>query len=117
MTPQTFAKSIAIVESGDRSFPPPGDGGRAMGRYQMHPDFVFEWSSRLRIIPFLMETWDAYFTRLVQGYFIFRMGQALTAVQAAVSFHVGHLCHESDDGWDADYASRFADAARSLPDP
>lgn len=37
MTAQEFAHAIAIVESSDRSNPPLGDDGRALGRYQMHP--------------------------------------------------------------------------------
>lgn len=115
MTPANFAKAVALVESDDRSNPPMGDDGRALGRYQMHPDFVAEWAVKLKVTPTLGETWDSYFGRLIQQYFSFRTGQGLTAVQAAVSYHRGHICKENDADWlDDDYAARFADAARSL---
>lgn len=115
MTPAEFAHVIALVESSDRSNPPLGDDGRAVGRYQMHPDWVWQWAGTLRIVPMLNETWDAFFTRLVQGYFAKRTEQGLTAVQAAVSYHRGHICREEDPDWLADdYAARFRDAARTL---
>lgn len=114
MTPANFAKAIAVVESGDRSNPPLGDDGRALGRYQMHPDWLWEWATNLKTVPALSETWDAYFTRLIQQYFGYRTGQGLTAIQAAVSFHVGHIVREDDPTWDAQYASDFTDAARGL---
>ena len=114
MTPSNFATAIAIVESGNRSNPPMGDDGRAIGRYQMHPDWVMEWAVRLKLFPLLGETWDSFFTRLIQGYYTYHIGQGLTALEAAVSFHVGHICHEGDDTWDAQYAKDFAAAARTL---
>ena len=113
MTPEAFSTAIAIVESGNRSNPPLGDDGRARGRYQLHPDFYDEWKTKLNIQVILGETWDSMDTRIVQGYFTLRMGQGMTAVQAAVSFHRGHPCREGDSDWLADdYASRFCDAAR-----
>jgi hypothetical protein len=112
VTPQEFAHAIAIVESGDRSNPPMGDDGRARGRYQMHPDFYEEWKLNLNIHAQLSETWDSLDTRIVQGYFTFRTGQGLTPVQAAVSYHRGHICREGDSDWLKDnYAARFNAAA------
>ena len=114
MTPANFAKAIAVVESGDRSNPPLGDDGRALGRYQMHPDSSGSGRRISKQCLRLSETWDAYFTRLIQQYFGYRTGQGLTAIQAAVSFHVGHIVREDDPTWDAQYASDFTDAARGL---
>jgi hypothetical protein len=115
MTPQNWAKAIAIVESGDRSNPLMGDGGRARGRYQMHPDFYDEWKLNLNIHAQLGETWDSQDTRIAIAYFTFRTGQGLTAIQAAVSYHRGHIVREGDPDWLADdYAAKFADAARSI---
>ena len=92
-----------------------GDSGQAFGRYQMHPSWVFEWAKRLNIYPTVSETWDNYFTRLIQAYFTFRMGQGLTAIQAAVSFHRGHICRETDPDWlYDDYALRFTRAVTGL---
>jgi hypothetical protein len=114
MTPQNFATAIAIVESGNRSNPPMRDGGQARGRYQMHPSFWQEWVAKLNITAQLGETWDSLDTRIVQGYFTVRTGQGLTALEAAVSFHVGHICREGDDTWDAQYAADFAAAVGTL---
>lgn len=111
MNPSEFAKAIAIVESSDRSNPPLSDDGRARGRYGMHPDFYEEWKLKLNIHAQLSETWDSLDTRIVMGYFTFRMGMGLTAVQAAVSYHVGHIVREGDDTWTQDYADRFVAAA------
>ena len=115
MTAQEFAHAIAIIESGDRSNPPMGDDGRARGRYQVHPDFYEEWMTRLNLHAQLGETWDGLDSRIVQGYFTFRTGMGLTPVQAAVSYHRGHICREGDSDWLADdYAARFTAAAESL---
>lgn len=116
MTPQQWAQAIAIIESSNRSNPPLGDSGRALGRYQMWPSWVFEWAKRLNLYPTVNETWDAYFTRLIQGYFTFRTKQGLTPVQAAVSFHRGHVVKEGDPDWLADdYAERFNAASIQAP--
>lgn len=114
MTPVNFAAAIAVVESSNRSNPPLSDGGRARGRYGLHPDFFDEWRGKLNLSAELSETWDSWDGRIVMGYFTVRTGQGLTAIQAAVSFHVGHIVREDDPTWDAQYASDFADAARGL---
>lgn len=114
MTPQQFAQIIAIIESGNISNPPLGDGGRAIGKYQMHPDFVFGWATRLGKLPMLGETWDSFFSRLIQGYYAFRVAGGYTPIQIAMSFHRGHPMREDSPDWLADdYAARFVDAARS----
>ena len=94
VNPDDFAHAIAIVESGDNPNAPLGDHGRALGRYQMHPDFMWDWCKRLNIHPELNETWDSFQYRLILRHYSFYSGQGLTDVQCAMSFHEGHLCRE-----------------------
>ena len=115
LTAQQFCAAIAQIESGNRSNAPLGDDGRARGRYQLHPDFFYEWLVKLNIQPLLGETWDSLDTRLLVGYFNVRIGQGMTPIQAGVSFHNGHPCRETDSDWnDENYPTRFERAAASL---
>lgn len=111
MTPQQFAQAIGQIESGDHTNAPLGDEGRAFGRFQTHIDWLWQWANSLHISPALGETLDSFQNRVVQAYFTKRIEQGLTPVEAAVSYHRGHICREGDADWAADdYAQRF-DAA------
>ena len=114
MTPDQFTYALGIVESSNNPNAPLGDAGRALGRYQCHPDFVWQWAHRLGLAPQLNETWDSFLTRLVVAFYNFHAPQNLTDVQIAMTFHEGHITREGDPSWDAGYALRFADAVQRI---
>lgn len=111
MSPQQFAHAIAIVESNDNPNAPLGDAGRALGRWQWHPDAVWGWAVRLSVVPTLNETWDSFLYRLLLRHYVFHSQQGLTDVQCAMAFHEGHIVKEGDVDWDTGYAARFINAA------
>lgn len=113
MTPANFAHAIAIVESNDNPNAPLGDAGRALGRYQVHPDWVWTQCRRFTLAPFLNETWDAFIVRLVQAFYVGYSG-TMPDVEVAMYFHLGHHAHPSDGDWDQEYASRFVAASDAL---
>ncbi len=105
MTPPEFAAAIGEIESGDNpdSW---GDQGRAMGRYQLHPDWLWEWASRLGTAPHLNERWDDWATRIVEAFFV-RWTAVMLPVEVAMFFHEGHVIKAGAAGWDSKYADRF----------
>lgn len=111
MTPIDFATAIGIVESNGNPNSPLGDDGRALGRFQVHPDELWGWATRLTLYPHLSETWDSFVDRVVQRFYTFHVAQSLTPVQIAMCWHLGHISRESDPDWDSGYAARFAAAA------
>ena len=114
MTPQAFATAIGIVESNGNPNAPLGDGGRAIGRFQMHPDEMWTWARRLSIAPAANETWDSFIGRIVQAFYTFHCSEALTDVQIAMTYHIGHILRENSPEWDLGYAEKFSNAARGL---
>ena len=111
MTPDQFTYALAIVESQNNPNSPLGDGGRAAGRWQIHPDFLWTWAHHYGLAPKLGEIWDSFFCRVVQAFYLDHV-TSLTPVECAMYFHRGHVVHEGDADWTADdYAQRFTDAA------
>ena len=107
MTPQHFAQCIGQVESNNNANAPLGDGGRAFGRFQTHPDWVWDWAHRLAIAPQLGELWDSFIERLVCGFYGFHCSH-LSAPEIAMSFHIGHIVRFGGDDWDVGYGNRFS---------
>lgn len=107
MTPQQFSTALGLTESNGNPNSPLGDHGRALGRFQVHPDWVFDWSNRLGIVPKLSETWDSFVERMVQAFYTHHVGGTLSDVEIAMAFHIGHLVHNYDPDWDSAYADRF----------
>jgi hypothetical protein len=107
MTTTEFLRALAMTESLNCPDVMLGDGGRAAGRYQMHPDWVFWASQHYHITPHLNETWDSFFTRLVTAFY----GDFVryeTPLVIAMRFHIGHLVPSpSSPNWDEAYAKRF----------
>jgi hypothetical protein len=109
VTPEEFAACIAQVESGDKPTAW-GDNGLAMGRYQVHPSWVWTWATYLKLQPTVSESWDHFIGRLVQGFFSAH-NAGMHPGQIAMYFHLGHLDTEQDSDWDVNYAKEFAAAA------
>lgn len=115
MNIKDFLYCLGRTESNDNPSSPLGDGGRAAGRFQIHPDWMDTQTKRFGIRPQLNETWDSYFTRLVTAFWEFYSGQ-MTDIEVAMYFHLGHRTLPTADDWDKEYAERFqvfaADVAR-----
>ena len=109
MTPFEFAHRIAVVESNNNPNAPLGDDGRALGRFQVHPDWLFDWSTNYHITPHLMETWDSFVIRVVEAFY--QSHTTMMDVEIAMYFHLGHPCKSTDSDWDKDYAERFTTAS------
>jgi len=84
-----------------------GDGGRAMGRWQVHPDRLWYEAGRYGLTPFLGETWDAFVARVLWAMVDDRLGPSLTAVEVAMYWHLGHVCQPNSKDWDKVYEARF----------
>src|ERR1019366_10578033 len=100
----------SLVESDGDPDAPLGDGGRAAGRFQIHPDWEYEWSDRLKIRPKLNERRDSFYSRLVQAFFQFPFHLKLLPVEVAMTFHKGHIVRQTSPlpaDWDAGYAARW----------
>ena len=104
MTPEQFASVLAEVESGG-NWQAWGDEGRAMGRWQVHPDWLWGWAKNYRVEPALDETWDAFVMRVVLAFARDHFARGMSAVTVAMYFHLGHL-----GDFDRDYAARFDEA-------
>lgn len=105
---ERFVHALAMTESGNNTNAPLGDNGRAMGRFQVHPDWVFTFSSAYHLSPMLGETWDSFITRIVRAFYqehVIKYG--MTAEEIAMAFHIGHIVKADSSDWDVAYAERF----------
>ena len=109
MTPSQFAQVIEDIESRDNP-QAWGDHGRAVGSYQVHPDWLFDHADRYRLRPTLGEKWDDFIARVVCA-FAEQFLPVWLPVEVAMAFHEGHHTLASDLDWDAVYASKFHAAA------
>jgi len=99
-----------LVESGGDAFAW-GDDGRAIGLWQVHPSWVFDWAGRLRLSPLVDERWNDFVQRLVIAFFEYHPADGFTPVQVAMHFHLGHIVYEGASTWDVAYAERFMAAS------
>jgi hypothetical protein len=106
MTTQDFLYCLGKTESNDNPNVHLGDNGRALGRFQVHPDWVYTQSARFGLKPFLNETWDSFITRLVTAFYEHNI-QFIAPVDVAMYFHLGHRTPSTAPDWDAEYAERF----------
>ena len=106
MTPQQFSKAIGLVESDGNPNAPLGDHGLAIGRFQMHPAWIYDHILK----PFVSESLDSWGERMVEAFYVAH--DYLPPVECAMWYHLGHRSMVSEIDWDADYAKRFND--RSL---
>jgi hypothetical protein len=105
MTTEQFLACLAETETNDnpRAW---GDNGRAIGRFQVHPDWVHTQEVRFGLQPVLNETWDSFITRLVTKFFELHIG-TMDEQEVAMYFHLGHRTLPTDADWDTHYAERF----------
>lgn len=105
ITVDQFLKALAVIES--RDDPEAwGDAGRAMGRWQVHPDRLWQEMHHGVMWPHLGETWDQLVARVLRTIFSFYQDK-VTPGEIAMYWHVGHWVKPADSTWDAKYAARF----------
>ena len=110
MTLVEFLHALALTESGDNPDAPLGDHGRALGRWQVHPDWV-DWASKhYGLWAKVNETWDDRVRGLVSQFFLQHCPFHEPHI-IAMAFHLGHFASPDDDGWDEEYARRFREHA------
>jgi hypothetical protein len=107
-TVDIFLDAIAQVESSDNP-EAWGDGGRAMGRYQVHPDRLWFEAKKWRVEPQLGATWDA-FTALVLSLIFEANVEVFEPREIAMYWHLGHWAKPGVNGWDRAYEQKFNDA-------
>lgn len=116
-TVDQFLKALAVVESSDDP-EAWGDGGRAMGRWQVHPDRLWSELHRNTITPQLEETWDQLTSRVLRSIWS-KYRFDLEPAQIAMYWHLGHFTDDHKPDWDAKYAARFgaalANAQEEMP--
>jgi hypothetical protein len=116
MNTDDFLTCLAETESGDHPDVHLGDAGRAFGRWQVHPDWVWTQCRRFGIQPTLNETWDSFIRRLVTAFFEHYI-QTMDESEVAMYFHLGHHTLPTDTDWDAGYAERFQGFAADFAHP
>jgi hypothetical protein len=112
MTSQQFRDALAIVESNNDPHAW-GDSGLAMGRWQVHPAWVYGYLRITGVQPGVRESWDGFVGRIVEAFFESRP-TSCTPIQSAMWFHLGHRTDESQGDWDIDYAGRFLEACEKI---
>ena len=97
-----FKRALAQTESGDfaQSW---GDAGRACGRWQMHPDWFSDYRPTDAIVG---ETWDEWFGRALQVFWLRRRSEVDTVLKMAEIFHLGYDAWKRGDH-DDEYLYRF----------
>jgi len=99
---ERFAEALALTESGN-SPEPWGDDGRAAGRWQMHPEFFCDYHP----LPAKAgETWDDWFRRTLEFFYLHNGGYDARAIDLAMHFHLGKTAFKRGDD-DPAYAVRF----------
>jgi hypothetical protein len=113
MTTKDFLYCLGMTESRDDPNAPLGDGGRALGRFQIHPDWMDTQEKRFGIRPELNEPWDSFMTRLVTAFYEHYV-ITMEAIDVAMYFHEGHRVLQGTADWDTGYAERFQTYAANV---
>jgi hypothetical protein len=104
-TVDQFLKALAMVESSDDP-EAWGDAGRAMGRWQVHPDRLWSEARRYGLQPLLGETWDQFVARCLRARWQ-EESPTYGPTTIAMFWHLGHWSFVDKPDWDAKYAARF----------
>jgi len=111
MNPEQFCDVLAVTES--KSIKTAwGDGLCAMGEFQAHPAWAWEFAHRYKVEPTLNGTWNDWIAAIVRPFFV-EFCQYESPIEIAMRYHKGHECHEMAADWDAEYAKRFRSCAFS----
>ena len=117
MTPQQFTKALGLTESqgkieqwGDDTHgtKPP----LAMGRFQIHPAWLWDHTRTEEAKPADLESWDSWIERLITAFYR-KYHVALPDDILAMWFHLGHRSYTDSTDWDSKYAERFNEYAKN----
>jgi len=112
MTPEQFRDVLAACES--KSVKTEwGDNLCAMGEFQAHPAWAWQFAHRYKVEPTLYGTWNDWIAAILI-YFFFEYSGIESPIEVAMRYHKGHECHETWTNWDAKYAQRFRLSAAAL---
>lgn len=100
-----FSTALGLTESNGNK-QAWGDQGLASGRFQVHPAWMWTWSTKYHMVPFVDESWDRFTERVVEAFFSDH-AHTLTPVEIAMYFHIGHIVVGASPQWDSAYANRF----------
>lgn len=103
----TFAYKLAVIESGNNPNVKLGDNGCALGRWQIHPDRLWDEAHHYGVAPQLDESWDSLVRRVLNAVFAARTKQGYSPIDIAMYWHLGHFTQPGDADWDTLYAERF----------
>lgn len=107
-TVDQFLKALAVVESKDDP-EAWGDGGQAMGRWQIHPARYADELKHTSTVAHNGDTWDQVVAEMLRTIWtIYHVGWSPVAI--AMYWHRGHWVESTDADWDAKYAARFGAA-------
>lgn len=116
-TVDQFLKALAVTESNDDP-EAWGDGGQAMGRWQVHPARLWQEMHTYTLTPTLTETWDQLIARVLRAMYA-RLTPQYDAVGIAMYWHLGHFGDSATHDWDLKYQARFnaalANAQEEMP--
>jgi hypothetical protein len=85
-----------------------GDDGRALGRFQCHPDRLWSEAHRYQMQPRLGETWDSFITRVVTAMHAHWQTRGKADLEIAMFWHLGHFAAPESIDYDHEYAKRFS---------
>lgn len=115
VTAEEVVQALAIVESGSNPDVVLGDGGYAMGRWQIHPIWLAEmldaeWrGGNGRPWMLLRGSWDAAFRCILGRWVQARLTDSMEPLSVALWFHTGQRGVR-----DNPYAERFSEALATV---
>ena len=112
MTPEQFRDVLAACESNSVKTAW-GDNLCAMGEFQAHPAWAWQFAHRYNIFPTLNGTWNDWISRILRPFFL-EYAAIDRSIEIAMRYHRGHRCHTEDSDWDVEYVMRFSKAAAAL---
>ena len=112
MTAGQFLAVLAATESNTEKTAW-GDNLCAMGAYQAHPAWAWEFAHRYKVVPTLNGTWDDWIAAILIQFFV-EFCKYDYPIEIAMRYHKGHECHETATDWDEKYAQRFRRCATVL---
>jgi len=112
MTPAQFCDVLAATES-STVLTAWGDNLCAMGEFQAHPAWAWQFANRYAETPTLSDTWNQWIEAILIPFFV-EYSAVESPIEVAMRYHKGHECHETATDWDAKYAVRFRLCAMAL---
>ena len=107
---EAWADAIRQIETGDKPWGEPGDGGQSLGPYQFHPGAFWDWCEK----PTQQMVWADWFRAAALNFAThwFRAYPEGTAGECAVVYHQhAYIRRASPEDFTADdYLQRFSAA-------